>query len=346
MSGFSTLYRPFLATIYLSNKYEEGDTALADSSNTGIYDKLEHAFLSTAQTVEGAIKYAPTDPSLAVGNDPATVIAGKSGTGSKTLLTYPPDRPPYYFMIRIYEYKRLSWNEVATRSLQASVVLPIPMNLLDAQSVDWEGENLGIAGAIAAGVFGGNGMRGAEQAGVAALADVASGVTKEGLGQLGGSTVSTTLSMTGVAINNYMTMMLRGPQYKEHSFAWVFSPETVEETNEIAAIYRLVSASQAVSMKDSGTSGSAFFSYPSVFQLSFCHDALASAGNLGKLLYKMKPSILKSAVWNFAPNGAPAFFAASKGPQSIALQLNFAEIEFWTRDDYVALASSTSEAMP
>lgn len=270
---------------------------------------------------------------------PAAAIGSASSSPSK--IQYPPDLPPYYFKMEMYEYSRVSWNQVGTTSLQAVLTLPVPMNLIDAQTVDWEGQELGT---VVGGVFGASAQNLIGTARGTVTAE-AMEIGSEALGTLGQGVSRGAQVAVGVAINNYITMMLKGPTYKEHSFTWVFSPETAAESQTISAIYRLLSAAQAVSI--SSTGGSAFFDYPSVFGLSFQHSSLASSsGGLGKLLYKMKPSVLKSAVWNFAPQGAPAFFAASKAPQSVAVQLNFCELEYWLRDDYVALSSSTKDFMP
>ena len=49
----------------------------------------------------------------------------------------------------------------------------------------------------------------------------------------------------------------------------------------------------------------------------------------------MKKSVLESCVFNYTPNNQWASFGATKAPTSIEMRLQFLELEFWLRDQYV-----------
>lgn len=289
--------------------------------------------LSVAQTpdpTDGRVG-SSTPASISSGDrtlsDPTAAMARQSASRELSRLTYPADTPPYFLQISVQEYSRKSWRQIADVNPLASVVLPVPGNLIDGQTVDWEGDELGLAGSIAM-----NGLSGAGESlggvkGALGSVERLAGRVAGGVGSaLFPGAVGGVLSAQGIAINNYLTMMLKGPTYKRHDFTWVLSPRTPDESTALARIRRLLLDAQAPDLEAMG----AFFKYPCVFNLSFNH----SSADMTQNLYGFKPCVLTSAVFNHAPNSVPAFFSRTKMPESIAIRLEFTELEFWLRGDY------------
>ena len=252
------------------------------------------------------------------GLDPAEAMATKAASQSLSRLTIPEDTPPYYFKLDVQVYERKSWREVAHVSPVVSIILPIPMNVMDAQTVDWEGEDIGLAGATLS-----NGWSNAEATGSAAFAKNLA--TRVG-GQFAPGAIGGLLSSQGVAINNYLTMMLKGPTYKKHDFSWVISPRNPSETKTLIDVRKTLMDAQSPELY----LGSAFFKYPCVFNLSFNH----AEADMGETLYRFKPAVLTSCVFNMTPQNTPAFFSKTKAPPIVAARMEFTELEFWLKGDY------------
>ena len=262
---------------------------------------------------------------------PQDAVRAKEATRGLTRLSLPTDTPPYYFKIDVQTYERKSWREVATVNPVASIVLPIPMNLMDAQSVDWEGEEVGFLGGSVL-----NGFSGADAS--APVRFIKDAITRT-VGQVAPGAVNSALGGQGLAINNYLTMMLKGPTYKRHDFTWTFSPRNDVETETLINIRRLIMDAQAPELY----LGSSFFKYPCIFRLGFHHvDA-----DLGRTLYRFKPAVLTAATFNHTPQGSPAFFSRTKAAAAVTVRMEFTELEFWLKGDYGSgIFSTESETSP
>lgn len=252
-------------------------------------------------------------------------------------ITLPSDRPPYYFKIDVFEYERKSWRELGSSNLLGSVVLPIPTSIIDNHAVSWSGEEIGIMGAGAGGVVdwinGGMSWPGQDDllsGGTDALSRGGKQFAGNILGRMAPGIGAGVENRLGVAINNYLTMMLKGPTYKEHDLTWSISPNSEEESRRLVALHKLLNDAAA---PDIFGYGSAFFAYPRIFRLSFNHDD--SSTDMGKILFRFKPSVLATSSWNFTPMNVPAFYAKSHAPETVQFSLKFVELEFWLRGDYL-----------
>lgn len=262
--------------------------------------------------------------------DPTAVMDRWQDSGRINKVVIPKnDRPPYYFRISISNYSRESWLHVGNLETQTIIELPIPLQLVDSHTVNWEAEEIGQIGALMALGTGdapaGSMARGAGRIGLRALTGLAGN-----LGGVVGEVGNAVQAKLGYAINNYLTMMLQGPTYKEHRFSWRVSPNSPEESQELINLYRLVNNAQAPHLD--GPFGSAFFGYPKIFQMSFHHE---SGADMGRNLYRFKPAVLRNSQWNFGPNGI-AFYGETKAPDSIEFGFNFVELEYWLQGDFDA----------
>jgi hypothetical protein len=259
----------------------------------------------------------------------------------QSVLRYPSDLPPYYFKLAVSDYKRDTWLSVGQLVPSAWIALPLPQSMVDEHQVSYDTEPLTAAGnailqATKAAVNSGMNM-GALQAAVGSLGNNAPGIAAQIAASLAGPTPGRVLAAAGAVINEFMTVMLKGPSYKRRQFVWKFSPKNAAESATLRAIIQRLNNSAAPGIN--GLVGSAFFSWPQIFQPSFQFGSDVTDGSLGNILgdwtFYMKRSVLESCVFNYTPNNQWASFGATKAPASIEMRLQFLELEFWLKDQYV-----------
>ena len=274
------------------------------------------------------------------GPSPSSVMKDQTGPGSgPTIYRYPNENLMYYMKIETRKYTRTGWNTIGKSDVEKTIILPMAMQLVDQQSVKYSAEPLGVSGAI------GLGLGGAAQqvlqsglgATTSAVTSAIAGTTGSLLFSGGLNTLSATspvvagavqgvLAATGTAQNEFLTVMLNGPDYKERSFQWVLSPNSADETKTLNQIIQIFNNAQAPTLSPLGY---AFFQYPRIFNISFRYKA---DQGIGDQLYYMRPMVLLSAQYNYTPHGTFAPFAATQGPNAIELQLVFQELELWVNN--------------
>jgi hypothetical protein len=130
----------------------------------------------------------------------------------------------------------------------------------------------------------------------------------------------------GVAPNQFLTVLLKGPAYKKHDFTWTLSPRNRAESENIRQIIYFLKGAMLVRRPTLG-----FFLPPKIFTPKFNKN--------DNYLYKFKPCVLENLSVNYSPSGAPAFYSQTGAPDAVELKLSFLEIEFWFSEDYGALGT-------
>lgn len=219
--------------------------------------------------------------------------------------------------------------------------LPLPANLVDSQSLNWEQGN-GLLGEVfndiwktATNYSDANkselietlkvaGITGAAQL-LGVAGSVAAGATGGAVGsQLGAAATMTTkalLQQAGLALNPVLTQMFTSPEFKTHQFSWKFSPNTRRESDDL---YEIIDDIKSRSLPEA-ISGGAFFKYPDI--------AIIRLHVGSNDLYSLKPCVIKNVEVNYAASGVPSFFANSKSATSIQLTISLLEIELNTRNN-------------
>lgn len=300
--------------------------------------------------------------------DPASVIKNNiQALSSITSTDYLDQRPKYYMSLMYGDFNgRLNLFQLAAVDYQYKVTLPLPSILVDNQSVAWDrtplggtglaldaamsatsgqGENqvktnnaLGEGGYLTATAAAGGGaavagyfvgkMLGKGAKGAIAGAGAAAGALDVGLG------------VAGYSPNQFLTILLRGPKYKEFSFEWEFSPKTENESKRLNTILTNLKNASAPSL----ALGGALFSFPKIFQLAFVPNP--------KYLFKFKPAVLEDIIVDYAAGGAPSFNRTISGakradlgavldpgdglnaPSEFRVKMKFLELEFWLSGQY------------
>lgn len=266
------------------------------------------------------------------------------------LYQFPADLPKYFMEMRISDYSRSSLSTLGQLNQIGQVQIPLPMQLVDSHNVHFEQEPIGaFIGALAeagnkviksaigqtAGMIasGGN-MKGISDA-TSSLTDTlkAAGAlaaaAAANLGtELSGSAGTLLQTYLGYSPNQFMTILLKGPQYKRHEFTWKFSPRNPTESKRLNLMLKYIQNRMAVRTALEG----AIWRYPAIFELAFQPNS--------QYMFKFKPAVLESLTANLSASGMPAFLRAdglTNGlgtPESIEVRMVFLELEFWLSEQF------------
>ena len=186
---------------------------------------------------------------------------------------FPQDAGKYYMMLMIQDYKRNNLLRVSLGSNLKYLRLPMPTNMADTHRVAYEQTPVGfLTGSFIQG--GPMGLSGAEDflalKGLSGL--VSGGLRNSRFGAFAQSLgmsenpMAAYSALTGKSPNQFMTILLKGPEYKVHNFTWRLFPENKNESDQIKKIVALLNNSMAPTYADGIVS---FFGFPKVFSISF-----------------------------------------------------------------------------
>lgn len=259
-----------------------------------------------------------------------------------SVLSYPSVRPKYFMSFEVAAYNRRNPVQLGTLTTLAALTLPLPKQLVDRQNINYDQTPLGTfvgggSSIISSGLEGLTGMsadRAAQMKNVNSagagtirgklaensIVSAAGGVATLAGSALGG--VGEALNaQNGYSPNQFMTILLKGPEYKRHSFSWKFSANDEGESRSLDKIIRNLKEWSAPGL----TFGGAIFTFPLIFKIFFSPNE--------KLMYSFKPAVLESLTVDFTPADGPSFYRAgadgANAPESLAISMSFLELEFW-----------------
>lgn len=279
----------------------------------------------------GAITPATTSATTPSSTSVTTNLAGqvqanRAATTSYPIINLAPSQK-YYTKISVNKYGRQSFLQAVKSNTTAGYQLPMPLQIVDTNSVKWEEEALGVVGGTAMNAMGGaqnidleNIKSATEKFSLSSvLSSVKGAAISEGIskgGQVGGAISA----MAGIAPNEFLTMLFKGPTYKRFELRFLISPNSSRDAQDIRkAVVEFKNA-----MAPSLSNGKYTFDYPDIFNVSFSNE---------NTLYAFKPSVLSNFSVNYNPPGLPAFHNDGQ-PESYLLSMNFIEIEFWLKGDF------------
>lgn len=266
-----------------------------------------------------------------------------------------------YLIIDVLERNRQKRGAGEKRKVLNSIVLPLPANLTHNHNLNYQNENLGLAGGAMAGMVSGQDLVNAGKAaidsagnvlgdfaeaissgdttsiekyknvatggaiagGATAVAGRAGGFVAAALaaGSVGSGVAGGLSIATGKAINPHMAVVFQGTNFREHQLTYKFIARNQQESDTLKRIIKRFETYMLPSYAGAGL----LLEYPNEFRISFS-DALKYG------LYKIGDCVLKSMNVNYNGEGLPLFFETSKEPVSIEIQLNFQETKIVTRE--------------
>lgn len=249
------------------------------------------------------------------------------------MLVYPENIGEYWIQFEFVTYSKQNPLALKTESPTLTIDLPIPTNLEESFNMQYSEKELGVLGALesklmAASTGANLGTKeGAEEFGKN-LASQAADPTflaygaraLTGIADVAGFSATAALEKTaGAVLNPFQSLLFQGVNLRSHSFSYRFSPNSLRENETLKKIIhefkrRMHPAKEGILLK-----------FPELVNIKFGHKEGEP--------YFFKQCFLESMSVNYAPSGTPAFFAESRNPVEVSLNLNFRETEIMTRDD-------------
>lgn len=268
-------------------------------------------------------------------------------------LVFPLEKPKYFINLAIGDYSFLT----RTPSFSTYVRLPMPDKVRDMNSTSFTQTPLSafvgtsaegirdIAKSVTENINNEAGLATAvKNIGSQALSSTSKNIQAFGVEAVqGGAGVATTalntiginagniyeqiVGLAGYAPNQFLTIMLKGPQFKKYSFSWVLSPNNPTEARNIKNIIKTLNKARAVDLTDNGL----FFKFPKIFQLAFKPD--------DEYLYQFKPSVMEHFIVDYFSGKPPTFLKSDVStngknpPESVTITASFMDLEFWLAKD-------------
>jgi len=132
----------------------------------------------------------------------------------------------------------------------------------------------------------------------------------------------------GVAINQFHTILLRGPAYKEHVLTFFLNPRNAQESTNIRDIIKRLRAAAAPHLLGPGN---AFWGFP---QVASCQFVPQGSDAQQTYMYAFKPAVIQAVSARYDNGDTVAFYKQQGAPESIVLSIALKEIEYWTSEDY------------
>lgn len=233
----------------------------------------------------------------------------------------------FYMTFWFYQYQRPSIFVAPNAYPIGNIVLPLPAQLMDKQSVNYTTtpmnpalgaaideatQNYHQSGGLINSVIAGAGS---------ALAGGAAGLAGIELGKIS-TTTNQLLQIGGLAINPYLTVLFNAPVFKRMTFNWKFTPTNLQESNNLKYILNKFRYHQ---LPDTNSSlGGTLLQYPDM-----CIPVISPAG----YVYSFKHCVIENAEVNYSPAATPGF-SDSNAPSTIELTLQLLEIEYWLKKDF------------
>ena len=223
------------------------------------------------------------------------------------------------------------------RTILGSVVLPIPNNISDTNSMDWGSNSMnaleaGLAAAAFTGISGGIG-KGIENLGATVNAAGGDENFKKSIGALfagaaAGVSGNAILSRAeGVVINPNLELLFNGPQLRPFNFTFKLAARSKKESEQIIKILNFFKRGSSAIR----TQSNLFLKAPHTFGIQYLH--LGQSGEDHQFIGRIKECALQSITTNYTPEGQYATF--NDGVMvSYQITMQFSELEPIFNDDY------------
>jgi hypothetical protein len=235
-----------------------------------------------------------------------------------------------------------------------SVVLPMPNDISESNSVGWGEDSLGnfaamvMPGLVQAGVGIAGVDFGKSGAGMAKVTDAfKSGALGNRVEQYFAANAAASLlkkinvnvnpeayitRATGVYVNPNMELLFNGPKLRQFGLAFKMTPRSRKEAKSVRAIIQFFKKGMSP-RRSSNQEFSFFLGTPNVFQVQF-----KSGNNELRSIGKFKTCALVSFSVNYTPDGFYAAFedslAGGSQPISVTMQMAFSELTPVYSDEY------------
>ena len=223
------------------------------------------------------------------------------------------------------------------RTILGSVVLPIPNNISDTNSMNWGSDTMnaleaGLAAAAFTGITEGIG-KGVETLGAGFQAGADDPATKRAIGAafagaaVGGNSAAILSRAEGAVINPNLELLFNGPQLRPFNFTFKLAARSKKESEQIIKILNFFKRGSSAIR----TQSNLFLKAPHTFGIQYLH--LGQSGEDHQFIGRIKECALQSITTNYTPEGQYATF--NDGVMvSYQITMQFSELEPIFNDDY------------
>ena len=291
-------------------------------------------------------------PDEVMGNKQRDVRGSESA-----LLSFPGDLGQHHMVLQFFRY-HFEGNSYKKRSIDKTIALPIPLNLVEAINVSYAESELGAFQGAISDMVG----RGDTEGAAKAVGDVLG--TVEGFGKAAGEVIkgrsikdiftenrggidqasllfrggtgATAAGLNrffGSAPNPHITALFQGVALRTHQFNWKLAPASEQETDTLSEI---INSMRAAMLPGRGTNN---------LTLRFPDEVeIYLMGSNAKHMYHFKTAVIKTMSTNFAPDGVLSFFGKNGAPTAVTLDIDLTETSIHTREDYDGTAQQSGRS--
>lgn len=281
-------------------------------------------FFRTSTSEQNRVSPREIEQNMLAGSAETTLDAmqkiNTKDISSAAVMQFPDQMGQYYMALDFQSYERPSPQMQAVFKRFKTIHLPIPRDLKETFELDVNSKPMGgFAGGLADAGFdllrgAGTAVQGTEFA--IAYAKLAQALEGPGLADALGQAL-------GAVPNPHLQAIFSGVELRSHSFQWTFAPRNPAESKNLRAIINEIKKN---SLPNYSTAGTAALQYPPMVEI-------ALMGFMEPLI-NFKKCLIKSVSVNYAPAGIPSFFAGSRDPTMIQLEIQLLETEIQTARDY------------
>lgn len=188
--------------------------------------------------------------------------------------------------------------------------LPIPRKLNEMEILQWEPNSLLSLGASAAYLSTFNQSASSQRAILSGIGRINRSL--QGWGTLVGG------AGLGLAVNPFLWMLFKTPDFKEFDLSWTLVANNPQESETIAGIIKYLKFHSLPTLNYN-----AFYGFPDIALIKFHPE--------DKFTFKMKPCAVMYVAVDYSGAGAPSFFK-NGAPTVVNLTLRLKEIELWTQN--------------
>jgi hypothetical protein len=254
----------------------------------------------------------------------------------------PEDLGEFYISMRFEKYQRRSITESPRYVPVTGIRLPLPEELNDNLSMNYNTENLGTF--LGSGIETFNTIKEngpiTEETGKAVFETTLSGLGAfrnrilDIQNKLTGLNVRAAIeAYSGLTFNEYQVVLFKSPNFKKHRFSWRLVPKNEKESNNIANLIKIFKYCASPGLQ--GQTGF-LFEFPEILRVSLHPQT--------QYLYEFKPCVVENISINYAPNGL-SFYKSTKAPVAVDFAISLQEVELWTKRDFEMAGISSSKVI-
>jgi hypothetical protein len=225
-----------------------------------------------------------------------------------------------FTIFNIYQYNKKAVNQVELKTALGSIILPIPPELNNTDSLNYEEFSAPVLGSLQE-VASTDTIKSQIMAMGGAIATVGAAFVGKLPG--GDNFLNQTSALAGASINPKNTNIFRSPSAREHRYTFKMIAKSEAES---IAIRKIINKFRYHSYPEASVGQEIIYLSPDLFSISF-KVGKAEYNDKDTFLFHPLPSALVAMSVSYNGSSSPVFFQGTNAPVEVTLQLVFKEME-------------------